>query len=439
MKVLKRTKILFGMIKKLFKSIEVKYGDGILSLAANFIQKAAFLIVAIVLARIFGANLFGKYALLKQAYDVLIVFILFGGDKSIIYFSAINKSDGLNKLLSVIKFVIIIVTVFFLGSIFIRDKLLENYDFSYTIFFLLIFASTLLINLILTFIESYFIGIKSLKTYFKSVIISALFYLPLSFFFGYKYGIIGVFLAFLIHYCIQFFYIYLKEGHTFNKRGMIDFKNDLKQLYTFSFPIGIGELLVILTAFYTSIILIKNASFEDLGLYNVAMRMVMFIVFIPNLLNNILLSYFTISSNKEKLLFKTVFLNLILSGIVGLVFYIFSKPIFSIIGGYFEENLSEVFINLILGILPFCSSLVLLQYLISMNKRWSYLFFRFLREGLTIGIFSFYIKLNYEGNALLLSKCFLFSNYISLILLTLFIVFNYYYKKKEVQINSLKP
>jgi O-antigen/teichoic acid export membrane protein len=419
------------MIKKLFKSIVGKYGDGILSLAANFIQKAAFLIVTILLARIFGPKLFGKYALIKQAYDVLIIFILFGGDKSLIYFSAINKNDGFKKLVSVIKFVIIIVIVFFLGSIFIRDKLLENYDFSYNIFFLLIFASTLLINLILTFIESYFIGIKSLKTYFKSIIISSLFYLPLSYFFGSRFGIIGVFIAFLVHYFIQLFYIYLKEGHSFNKRALNDMKNDLKQLYTFSFPIGIGELLVILTAFYTSIILIKNASFEDLGLYNVAMRLVMFIVFIPNLINNILLSYFTISNNKEKFLLKTVFLNLILSGLVGFVFYIFSKQIFSLIGGYFEENLNVVFINLILGILPFCSSLVLLQYLISIQKRWSYLFFRFLREGLTIGIFSFYIGLNFEGNALLLSKCFLFSNYISLILLTLFIVINYFNERKK--------
>ncbi|MDN3676046.1 oligosaccharide flippase family protein [Flavobacterium paronense] len=419
------------MAVKLFKNITSKYGDGILSLAANFIQKAAFLIVTILLARIFGPNLFGKYAFIKQAYDVIIIFILFGGDKSLIYFSAINKNDGLNKLLSVIKFVILIVIVFFLGSIFFRDKLLKDYDFSYNLFFLLIFASTLLINLILTFIESYFIGIKSLKTYFKSVIISALFYVPLSYFFGFKFGIIGVFLAFLVHYLIQFFYIYFKEGRSFENRGVSHIKNDLKQLYIFSFPIGIGELLVTLTAFYTSIILIKNANFEDLGLYNIAMRMVMFIVFIPNLLNNIVLSYISISSNKEKFLLKTVFLNLILSGIVGFVFYVFSKPIFSLFGGYFEENLNKVFINLILGILPFCSSLVLLQYLISIQKRWSYLFFRFLREGLTIGLFSFYIKLKFEGNALLLSKCFLFSNYISLILLTLFIIINYFYERKK--------
>jgi O-antigen/teichoic acid export membrane protein len=220
---------------------------------------------------------------------------------------------------------------------------------------------------------------------------------------------------------------------------MNEIKNDLKELYTFSFPIGISELLVILVAFYTSIVLIKNADYEDLGIYNVAMRMVMFIVFIPNLLNNILLSYLSISSNKEKFLLKTVFLNLILSGIVGLIFYVFSKQIFSILGGYFEENLDEVFINLILGILPFCSSLVLLQYLISIQKRWGYLFFRFLREGLTIGIFSFYISINFEGNAILLSKCFLFSNYISLILLTLFIIINYFYERKESEIDSLKP
>ena len=221
------------MTKKIFKSISVKYGDGFLSLAANFIQKAAFLLVTILLARIFGPNLFGKYAFLKQAYDVLIVFILFGGDKSLIYFSAINKTEGLNKLLIVIKFVTVIVIVFFLGSIFIRDKLLKNYDFSYNLFFLLIFSTTLLINLILTFIESYFVGVKSLKTYFKSVIISALFYLPLSYFFGYKFGITGVFLAFLIHYIIQFFYIYFEEGQAFNKRGINEIKNDLKQLYNF--------------------------------------------------------------------------------------------------------------------------------------------------------------------------------------------------------------
>ena len=422
------------MIKKSLKSITTRYSEGILSLSANFIQKAAFLIVTILLARIFGPNLFGKYAFLKQAYDVLIVFILFGGDKSLIYFSAINQSDGLKKLFSVIKFVAVVVIVIFLVSIFIRERLLENYDFSYPVFFLIIFAATLLINLMLYFVESYFIGIKSLKTYFKSVIISALFYLPLSYFFGYWLGIIGVFLAFLVHYLIQFFYIYFKEGHHSDKREFKDIKNDLKQLYTFSLPIGIGELLVTVTAFYTSIILIHNANYEELGLYNVAMRMVMFIVFIPNLLNNIVLSYLSISGNKEKFLLKTVFLNLILSGLVGLVFYIFSKQIFSLFGGYFEENLNEVFVNLILGILPFCSSLVLLQYLISIEKRWSYLFFRFLREGLTIGIFSFYIKLNFEGNALLLSKCFLFSNYISLILLTLFIIVNYFYEKKKTLI-----
>jgi O-antigen/teichoic acid export membrane protein len=420
------------MIKKLFRSITFKYGDGMLSLGANFIQKASFLIVVLLLARLFGPNLFGKYAFIKQAYDVLMVFILFGGDKSLIYFSAINKNDGLNKLVSVIRFVLIIVILFLIGSIFIRDQLLEDYNFSYTIFFLIIFASTLLSNLILTFIESYFIGIKSLKTYFKSVIISAFFYVPLSYFFGSKFGIVGVFLAFLVHYVIQFFYIYFKEGYAVNKRGIKEIKNDLKQLYTFSFPIGIGELLVIVTAFYTSIILIKYSTFEDLGLFNVAMRMVMFIVFIPNLLNNVLLSYFSVSSNKEMLLIKTVFLNLVLSGMVGMVFYIFSKPIFSLFGGYFEANLNEVFINLILGILPFCSSLVLLQYLISIKKRWGYLFFRFLREGLTIGIFGVYVTLNFEGNAILLSKCFLFSNYISLILLTLFIITNYFYERKAL-------
>jgi O-antigen/teichoic acid export membrane protein len=418
------------MIKKLFRGITVKYGDGMLSLGANFIQKASFLIVVLLLARLFGPNLFGKYAFIKQAYDVLMVFILFGGDKSLIYFSAINKNDGLNKLVSVIRFVLIIVILFFIGSIFIRDQLLEDYNFSYNIFFLIIFASTLLSNLILTFIESYFIGIKSLKTYFKSVIISAFFYVPLSYFFGNKFGIIGVFLAFLVHYVIQLFYIYFKEGYVVNKRGTKEIRNDLKQLYTFSFPIGIGELLVTVTAFYTSIILIKYATFEDLGLFNVAMRMVMFIVFIPNLLNNVLLSYFSVSSNKEMLLIKTVFLNLVLSGMVGMVFYVFSKPIFSLFGGYFEANLNEVFINLILGILPFCSSLVLLQYLISIKKRWSYLFFRFLREGLTIGIFAVYIMLNFEGNAILLSKCFLLANYISLILLTLYIITNYFYERK---------
>ena len=127
-------------------------------------------------------------------------------------------------------------------------------------------------------------------------------YLPLSYFLGYRYGIVGVFTALFLQYFLQFIFIYLKENQYFNKRKLIDVKKDLKQLYTFSLPIGIGELLVNLTAFITSIILIKNASFEEIGIYNVAMRMVMFIVFIPNLLNNILLSYLSIEIHKEKFL-----------------------------------------------------------------------------------------------------------------------------------------
>jgi O-antigen/teichoic acid export membrane protein len=423
------------MTRKLIKRITGKYGDGILSIVANFIQKGTFLIVTILLARIFGPKLFGEYVFLKQAFDVLLVFILFGGDKSLIYFSALNKSDGANKLLSVIKFIAIVIVLLFVISFFVREELLANYDFSFNLFFLVIFALTILLNVVLVFIESYFIGIKSLKTYFKSVIIASIVYLPLSYFLGYRYGIVGVFTALFLQYFLQFIFIYLKENQYFNKRKLIDVKKDLKQLYTFSLPIGIGELLVNLTAFITSIILIKNASFEEIGIYNVAMRMVMFIVFIPNLLNNILLSYLSIEIHKEKFLFKTVLLNLILSGIVGFVFFIFSNQIFSLFGWNFEQNLNDVFINLIYAILPFCSSLVLLQYLISIKKRWSYLFFRFLREGLTIAFFGLFIKLNFEANALLLSKCFLYSNYISLTLLTLFIMINYYNKRKKISSN----
>ena len=105
------------MTRKLIKRITGKYGDGILSIVANFIQKGTFLIVTILLARIFGPKLFGEYVFLKQTFDVLIVFILFGGDKSLIYFSAIDKNDGLKKLLSVIKFAIIIVIILFLVSL----------------------------------------------------------------------------------------------------------------------------------------------------------------------------------------------------------------------------------------------------------------------------------------------------------------------------------
>jgi O-antigen/teichoic acid export membrane protein len=424
------------MMKKLIKSITEKYGDGILSIAANFIQKGTFLIVTILLARIFGSKLFGEYAFLKQAFDVLIVFILFGGDKSLIYFSAIDKNDGLKKLLSVIKFVIIIVIILFLGSLFLQDKLLANYHFSSNLFFLLLFSATILLNIILLFIEGYFVGIKSLKTYFKSVILAAIFYLPLSYFFGYKYGLVGVFLAMFVHYLVQFIYIYFKENKLFKKESISNLKKDLKQLYIFSLPIGIGELLVTVTAFFTSIILIKNANFEELGIYNVAIRMVMFIVFIPNLLNNILLSYLSIEANKEKFLFKTVLLNLMLSGFVGFIFYILSNQIFALFGADFKESGTDVFINLIYAIIPFCSSLVLLQYLISIKKRWSYLFFRFLREGLTIGMFLIFINLNYVADAMLLSKCFLYANYISLLLLIFFIIINYFYERKKVLIKS---
>lgn len=422
------------MTRKLIETFTGKYGDGILSIVANFIQKGTFLIVTILLARIFGSKLFGEYAFLKQAFDVLIVFILFGGDKSLIYFSAIDKNDGLKKLLSVIKFVIIIVIILFLVSLFLQDKLLANYHFSSNSFFLLLLSATILLNIILIFIEGYFVGIKSLKTYFKSVILAAIFYVPLSYLFGYKYGLVGVFLAMFLHYLVQFIYIYFEENKLFKKESISNLKKDLKQLYTFSFPIGIGELLVTVTAFFTSIILIKYANFEELGIYNVAIRMVMFIVFIPNLLNNILLSYLSIKANKENFLFKTVLLNLVLSGFVGFIFYVFSNQIFTLFGADFKESGSDVFTNLIYAILPFCSSLVLLQYLISIKKRWSYLFFRFLREGLTIAFFGLFIKFNFEANALLLSKCFLYSNYISLTLLTVFIIVNYFKVREKVTI-----
>jgi putative peptidoglycan lipid II flippase len=50
---------------------------------------------------------------------------------------------------------------------------------------------------------------------------------------------------------------------------------------------------------------------------------------------------------------------------------------------------------------------------------------------LTVLFFGVYILSNIKADALLLSKCFLYSNYISLILLTLFIIVNYFYERKK--------
>jgi O-antigen/teichoic acid export membrane protein len=422
-------------MKKSIKRNKEKYLDGLLSFAASFIKKGTSLIVTIMLARVFGAKLFGEYAFLKQAFDVLIVFLLFGGDKSLIYFSAINKSDGLKKLLSVIKFVSVIVIVLFFSSLFFSDKLLVNYDFYSNSIFLLIFASTILLSVVVIFVESYFIGIKSLKTYFKSVIISAILFLPLSYFCASKYGLIGAFFALFLQLFSQLLFVYFKRGQYLNLNKISIKKKDLKELYVFSFPIGIGELSFDLVGFLTSVILLNHTNFVELGVYNVAIRMVMFIVFIPNLLNNILLSYLSNEINKEKFLLKTFFLNLLLSGIVGFVFYVFSKQIFTLFGEGFKENLNDVFLNLIYGVIPLCSSYILLQYLISIKKRWSYLFFRLLRQGLSIGLFVLAIKFKFTVNAILLSKCFVYANYISFILLILFISIHYFNERKEKHTN----
>lgn len=369
------------------------------SILGSIFLRGFNLVGGIIIARYLGSEIFGNFGFLKTIILSLSTIITFGLGYSINKTVSENSKriNILNSVISlsikltiILSFILIIIAPFW-------DKLTNDKLFNNEIVILLL-SNTIfyMFNLVINGVISGFGKFKSIAKYnFLTGLVFFVTLLPLLFYFKLK----GALLAFLVSQ-ILFFILQFKEISEY-----LFFRNKFKSKLNLKFiietiPLGIQEIISAVSAFLISSFIIKYSSYSDLANYNIVMQWTALVLFIPGVLRNIMLNYFSKSkskSNKTRYLKESIYYSLILTTIPCVIVY-FLFPIIITFYGEQYTNAIELLPFALLSIVFISLSNVLSQFFISSSENWNLTIGRIIRDLSLVFVLLYFInKLNMDA------------------------------------------
>ena len=197
----------------------------------------------------------------------------------------------------------------------------------------------------------------------------------LSFAFTYFWELIGALIALLLSQVLNWYLNYLLIIRVIPVRRSKAHKNQwlLKDILKFSLPIAMQEGIDAGYAWIVSLLLIKFASYAELGMYSVAVQWYAIINFIPVILRNVFLTHFSSSHNNQlkhdNVLKKALLINFSSVATLIIVIYIFLNKIVLIYGASFS-GVDKLIRIAVLTPLLLSSCGVFMQAFYSKGKNW---------------------------------------------------------------------
>ncbi|WP_289161094.1 oligosaccharide flippase family protein [uncultured Parabacteroides sp.] len=371
--------ILYNRLKKnkLFK-------DSFWALTGTVVGKSLSLLAGILVVRFLGKEIYGEYGMIKSTLLNISIFTTLGlgytGTRFISKFLIDNKylvRDIIRK--------IYIVTSLFSGFImillFIFSEQVALYieapdtasAFRFTAFIVLI-------NAVNTSQIGILAGLKAFKhTAINNSITGVITFIcsvVLTFYMGLEGSLLALLLSLGIGCILNMCSInklikdipYEKTDKTFNK-----------ELLFFSMPIAIQELLFSAVSWSSSLLVVKYSTYGELGILGVVGQWTAIILFIPGVLKNVALSYFS-SDNSMNLFKKLIYINFLSSCIPCFFVAVFSVPIMKLYGNSFVDNSHWILvIGVFSTIFNSVSSIIIYEF-ISQGKTILMLIVRIIRE-----------------------------------------------------------
>lgn len=321
--------------------------DSFWSLLGNVVGRGLALLAGILVARFLGKELFGEYGIIRNTILTIGTFSTFGLGYTATKFVAELKISSPGKIPAFIQ-IANKVTLAFSGcmAVFLfafADFVAEEWLGTTHLGLPLRILSILIVFNAITNTQ---IGVLSGFGRFKELAKINSFIGFLTFIFSavltYFFALTGALLALLIVQitnCILNYSLVRKETHGYNTPESAD-KTLLKNIFDFSTPIAMQEAVYSATQWMASLLLVRLATFGDLGMYTAAMQWNAIILFIPGILRNVVLSHLsghtTDSEAHEKVLNQTVLINFFTSLVPCVFVFFLSDAIASSYGNSFE-------------------------------------------------------------------------------------------------------
>lgn len=406
------------------------FKDSFWALFGNVMSKGLSLFAAILVARFLGKETYGEYGMIKNTLVYMAVFSTFGlGFTSTKYISQ-NKEKAPHRLRSLSN-ASTLISLCFSGTmalaVFIFANPLANYLEDPSLATTLRYTSIVIVfNSIATVQIGLLSGLKKFKETAKINICVGIITFVFSVLLTYYYGLEGSIIALLITNVANclFNLLLLRKSMAAYPSQVKLLWQDIKELVAFSAPIALQESSYSITFWASNLVLVKMADYGQLGLHSAATQWTAVILFIPSVLQNVMLSYLSESANtggnspQHTMLKRMLLINFTATFIPFLIALAISPFVVTIYGNSYERLPLVLNIAMAATVIR-CMVQVFIQEFIAIGKTWTLCFIRLGRDIVSLGLTAILILYIGENAAFIYNLSFLIASFLCLTLMWL--------------------
>lgn len=361
--------------------------DSFWALLGSVLGKGLSLFAGILVARFLGKEIYGQYGILKNTLLNIAVFSTLGlgytGTRFIAKYLETNVSKTIKLIyeITLIASSLMALVVFAFSpqiAVFIKAPSLSGA--------LRLTAVIIVFNAINTSQIGILSGFKAFKEIAKNNIYAGIVTFILSGIFSYYWALDGalwaLFLSTFFNVIINFCSVQSIKGRYEQKKVILE-HIQAKELIAFSIPIALQESMYSVVHFLSSFILISYAGYGELGITSAAAQWSSVLLFIPGVMKNVMLSYFSSEESTTPLRKKLILVNGFSTFVPWLLITIGSKIIASFYGDSFNNLSIVIIITCMSAIFSSISSVIVYEF-ISQGRNWAMFFLRMLRDGMSL-------------------------------------------------------
>lgn len=423
-----------GLSEKIRQNRLIK--DSLWALVGNVANKGLALLAGIAIARFLGKEAYGQYGMIKNTLLYIAVFSTFGLGFSSTKFIAQLKDTTSCRLKAIIKGANIVSLGF--SSImafmvfFFAHELATYLEAPEIVRILKFTALTIVVNSLATVQIGILAGLKLFKYTAKINmyvgVVTFLSSVVFTYYWDLEGAILALFLSNIVNCVLNYFYI--KQSLRFYPKSNNNLLNEIKNLIKFSIPIAIQESTFSISYWLGILLLVKLSNYGEVGLFSAATQWAGAILFIPSVLQNVILSHLSsVANNRQShnlMLKKIIIINLISTFIPFIIIFFSSNIIVNMYGTSYEGLALVLNISVATTIFR-CLVQVYVQEYIALGKTWTLCLIRLSRDFLSL-LLSYILISNYHDNAAALySVSYLVSSFLCLV--CLIVLHNIFYEK----------
>lgn len=404
------------------------FKDSFWALFGNVMSKGLSLVAAILVARFLGKETYGEYGMIKNTLIYIAVFSTFGLGFTSTKFIAQNKDTNANRLKSLVnsaKVVSIAFSSLMALLVFVFAKQLALYLEDASLESILRYTAIIIVfNSITTVQIGALSGLKKFKETARVSIYVGIITFVFSVVLAYFYGLEGAVIALLITNvanCIFNHFLIKRATKEYPSEEFLSW-SDIKEMVSFSAPIALQESSYSITFWASNLLLVKMADYGQLGLHSAAGQWTAVILFIPSVLQNVMLSYLSESTiggnnNSQHSMLKKMLLINFTATFIPFILALGISPFLVKLYGESYDGLALVLNIAMATTVIRCLVQVFIQEFIALGKTWTLCGIRLCRDLVSLALSAVLILHIRDNAAFLYNLSFMIASAICLMLM----------------------